>query len=100
VHVDDVAQGLIMLLESDTDGPVDIGTGEGTRVRTLVESIASEIGREDLIRFDGATPPAGEPDIVVARPTKLRAIGWRPRPLREGLAQTISWYREHERNPA
>lgn len=94
VHVADVASGLTALLESRADGPVDVGTGEGTRVRTLVESIARQIGRQDLIRFDGATPPAGEPDIVVASPAALRALGWHPRPLPEGLAETIAWYRE------
>jgi nucleoside-diphosphate-sugar epimerase len=94
VHVSDVAAALISLLESDIDGPADIGTGEGTRVRTLVESIAREIGREDLIRFDGATPPAGEPDVVVASPSTLQSIGWQPRPLSQGLAETIGWYRE------
>ena len=94
VHVADVASGLMALLESSATGPVDIGTGEGTRVRTLVESIARLIGRQDLVRFDGATPPAGEPDIVVASPAALRALGWHPRPLSEGLAETIAWYRE------
>lgn len=94
VHVGDVASGLLALLESESDGPVDIGTGEGTRVRTLVELISQRIGRQDLLRFDGATPPAGEPDVVVASPTALRSTGWRPRPLSEGLAETIDWYRE------
>ena len=98
VYVDDVASGLLALLASDIDGPADIGTGAGTRVRAVVEQIAQEIGREDLIRFDGATPPAGEPDVVVARPVALGSIGWRPRALREGLAETIGWYRE--RKPA
>jgi nucleoside-diphosphate-sugar epimerase len=96
VHVDDVASGLLALLQSETDGPADIGTGEGTRVRTLVESIAQQIGRQDLLRFDGATPPAGEPDVVVASPAALRSIGWRPRPLSQGLAETIAWYRERK----
>jgi nucleoside-diphosphate-sugar epimerase len=94
VHVSDVASGLLALLESASAGPIDIGTGEGTRVRTLVESIAEQIGRQELLRFDGATPPAGEPDVVVASPAALRSIGWCPRPLSEGLAQTIAWYRE------
>jgi len=100
VHVSDVANGMLTLLEGDVDGPADVGTGEGTRVRTLVESIAQQIGREDLIRFDGATPPAGEPDVVVASPAVLRSAGWHPRPLLEGLAETIDWYRARERNPA
>ncbi|MBV8083014.1 MAG: NAD-dependent epimerase/dehydratase [Candidatus Eremiobacteraeota bacterium] len=94
IHVSDVASALVALLGSDVDGPVDIGSGEGTPVRTVVEWIARDMNRADLVSFDGPPPLPEEPDTMVARPTELRSLGWACRPLREGLTQTIEWYRE------
>lgn len=96
VHVGDVASGLLALLESELEGPVDIGTGEGTPVRTVVELIARQIGREELTHFDGAVPPPEEPGQLVASPLALKSLGWRPRSLPAGLAETISWYKERK----
>jgi nucleoside-diphosphate-sugar epimerase len=94
IHVADVASALISLLDSNIEGPVDVGSGEGTPVRSVVEWIANDMQREDLVHFDGPEPPADEPDVGHARSSELRSLGWKCRPLHEGLAQTISWYRE------
>ena len=92
LHVEDASGALIALLESDLCGAVNIGSGEATEVRAIMERIAHFAGRPELVHVDD-TP--SEVPLVVADVHRLREeLGWRPRlGLNEGLAQTIDWWR-------
>ena len=93
VHVSDVATALVTLLRDERDGPVDIGTGQGSTIRHVAEAIARQLNRPELVRFDGAPPDASEPASLIADARALRALGWLPRTLETGLAETIAWHR-------
>jgi nucleoside-diphosphate-sugar epimerase len=93
VHVRDVAAALVTLLRGERDGPVDIGTGQGSTIRHVAEEIARQLNRPELVRFDGAPPEASEPASLIADARALRALGWLPRTLETGLAETIAWHR-------
>ncbi len=101
LHVADVAGGLVATLRSGLTGPVHVGAGEGVSVRALVETLGDLTGRSDLLRFGVLPRPAGDPARVVADTTKLRTgSGWSPRyTLREGLADTVAWWRGRELSP-
>ena len=75
VHVEDVAAGLLCLLESRADGPVNVGRGVGRTVGSVALMIAELMGRPDLVT---ARPRGLEPAGLVADPTRLRSLGWRP----------------------
>ena len=92
VHVADAGRALIDLLGSQVQGPADIGTGIGTSVRDAAEQIAAHIGTPDLLRFDRPAPE-DESEKLVAAPHELLELGWRPRFLQDGLAQTVAWHR-------
>ncbi|HME82037.1 MAG TPA: NAD(P)-dependent oxidoreductase [Candidatus Eremiobacteraceae bacterium] len=93
VHVADVANAFVRLLESERDGPVDIGTGRGVSVHGAAQEIGRQIGRPDLLRFDGPEPTGSEPRVLVAQPAELQALGWRARHIETGFAETIAWHR-------
>jgi dTDP-glucose 4,6-dehydratase len=93
-YVDDEVDGLLGLLESSWDTPMNIGNPHETTVLELARLVleltgsSSEIVHEDL-PFDD--PVRRRPDISVAE----RELGWRPQvPLRDGLTRTLQWYRE------
>jgi nucleoside-diphosphate-sugar epimerase len=98
LHVTDVAGAFCALLESDVEGPVNIGSGDAPPVRSVVERIAAALGRTDLVRFGARPTPAGEPPLVVADTTRLREeLRWSPRfNLERGLADTIEWWRTQD----
>jgi nucleoside-diphosphate-sugar epimerase len=98
VHVADVGAALAAILDSATEGPVNIGSGTGTSVRAVATTIGELIGRPDLLRFGtigeaGLTSPP-----VVAHPRRLtEEVGWRSiRTLREGLTESVEWWRAAE----
>ncbi|MFQ5528414.1 MAG: NAD-dependent epimerase/dehydratase family protein [Thermoanaerobaculia bacterium] len=92
LFVEDAADALVRVLDSDLSGPVNIASGEGIRVRDLVRRIADRTGGAELVEWG---VPDGHP-FVVADTTRLRnELGWRPAiGLDEGMDRTVSWWRE------
>jgi CDP-glucose 4,6-dehydratase len=73
------------------------GDGEPHAVREVLELIAEVAGSELEPDYQGLGNPAGEIDRQFVDSSKLRELtGWRPEvSLRDGLAHTVEWYREH-----
>jgi nucleoside-diphosphate-sugar epimerase len=94
LHVDDVADALIHLLQSEVVGPVNIGSGSAVAVRTIIEMVAQECGRPELVRLGARSAPESEPMLLVADVRRLRdEVGWRPRIcLIDGLRETVRWW--------
>jgi dTDP-glucose 4,6-dehydratase len=93
-YVDDEVRGFLALLDSDLDGPVNIGNPDEFTVKELAEVVlevtgsTSEIVYEDLPVDD---PAKRRPDITRAR----TELGWEPEiKLREGIERTAAWFRD------
>jgi nucleoside-diphosphate-sugar epimerase len=96
LFVEDVADAMARLLESDVRGPINVASGVPIALRDIVTRIGALVGRPELIRL-GAIPPAStDVPIVVADTTRLeQELEWRPRwDLDAGLQKTIAWWRE------
>lgn len=102
LYVEDAASAYLAIAAAlDRDGvrgeAFNAGGGRSYKVGEVVAMIAelSGTGVEPDIR--GTGNPEGEIDRQYVDPTKLRdVVGWEPAvELREGLAKTIDWYREH-----
>jgi GDP-D-mannose 3',5'-epimerase len=88
-YIDDLLDGIILLMHSDLENGVNIGRQEYVSVNELVEVIADVSGKTvHTVHIDG---PVG----VKARNFRIGrigAIGWISRiPLREGIARTYPW---------
>jgi nucleoside-diphosphate-sugar epimerase len=96
LYAEDVASALVALLESDYMGPVNIGSGEPIRLRTIIDRIGQLLGRSELIRI-GAVPPATtDKPFVVADTARLRSLDWAPKwTLDDGLRAAIEFWRHH-----
>jgi nucleoside-diphosphate-sugar epimerase len=94
IHVEDAASAFIALLESEVQGPVNIGSGNPIALRVAIEQVGRQLGRADLIRF-GTRTAGSEPDHFWANIQRLvREVGWTPRyNLETGIGQTIAWWR-------
>jgi nucleoside-diphosphate-sugar epimerase len=102
LHVADVGAAFAHLLDSDIQGPGNIGSDERIAVAELVERIALEIGRPDLVRLGARSPPSDEPPLLVPDVRRLRdEVHWRPQfSLSSGLSDTIAWWRAQLHVPA
>jgi nucleoside-diphosphate-sugar epimerase len=95
VFVEDVAAALVRLVGSRLEGAVNVGSGEATSVRAVVEAIAERVGGSADVRFGARGEAEHEPPLVVADVTRLRGeLGWVPGvALDEGIDRTVSWWR-------
>jgi dTDP-glucose 4,6-dehydratase len=93
-YVEDEVRGLLALLDSDLDGPCNIGNPDEFTVRELADLVievtdsTSEVVHEDLPVDD---PAKRRPDITRAR----TELGWEPKvQLREGIERTVEWFKD------
>ena len=96
LFVDDCVEGLLLAGERyDGADPVNLGTGVETSIRDLAEAIADATGFEGEIVWD-TSMPNGQPRRSLDASRAEELFGFRARTaLREGLARTVAWYREH-----
>jgi len=92
-YVDDLVEGLLLLMERGDHQPVNIGNPNEMTIlqfaRLIIEltASASEIVYRPLPQDD---PQIRQPDITRAR----GVLGWEPRvPVELGISRTIDWYR-------
>jgi nucleoside-diphosphate-sugar epimerase len=95
LHVADVGAAFAAVLDSQFEGPVNIGSDERIALADLIERIGRQIGRPDLLRLGSRPAPPHEPLLLVPAIHRLRdEVRWRPRfTLNEGLSDTIAWWR-------
>jgi GDP-L-fucose synthase len=94
LYVDDLAEACLFLMNFEgalPTMPINIGTGRGTSIQKLAETIASVVGFRGTLAFDPSKPD-GAPEKVLDS-TRLRSLGWTARTsLEEGLQRTYEWY--------
>jgi dTDP-glucose 4,6-dehydratase len=92
-YVSDEVEGIYRLFMSDVTEPVNIGNPDEFRVSELADLVLELTGSSSEIRhlpLPEDDPKVRQPDITRAR----ELLDWEPQvPLREGLAQTIEFFR-------
>jgi nucleoside-diphosphate-sugar epimerase len=98
LHVSDVADAFVSLLDSEVNGIVNIGSGKPVSIKELVIQIARHLGKEDDIRLGALPARVNEPPFIVADNRRLvQEVGWRQNyDLDRGIEKTIDWWtRKH-----
>ncbi len=92
-YVTDLVDGIIRLLESDVNEPVNIGNPHELTIKQIAETIIAMTGSQSRLVYE----PLPEDDPKVRRPDITRArtlLGWEPKvSLEEGLTKTIEYFR-------
>lgn len=90
--VDDMADGLLKMMESDEEGPVNLGNPEEIKIKDLAKMIIDLTGSLSEIvfcRLPSDDPQKRKPDISLAK----TALGWSPKVnLKNGLKKTIDFF--------
>lgn len=93
-YITDLIDGLLRLLESDVQTPVNLGNPDERTIRDLAEVVIELVGSESDIT-DEPLPPQ---DPTVRKPDISKAtaeLGWSPEvPLEDGLHRTIDYFEE------
>ena len=98
-HVSDEVRGIVTLLDSTVNEPINIGNPNEFTMEKLAELVLSITGsKSEIIRVPLPTEREGDPkqrcpDITFARD----ALGWEPSvSLSEGLSRMVHYFRTHE----
>jgi GDP-L-fucose synthase len=98
LHVDDMATACLHLLEH-YDGPeqVNIGTGVDATVKEIADLVAEAVGYCGETHWDTSKPDGTAQKLLDV--SKINGLGWSASvSLRQGVEQTVSWFREHHGN--
>jgi dTDP-glucose 4,6-dehydratase len=92
-YITDLVDGIIRLMLSDLNEPVNIGNPAEMTVAGIAQTIIEMTGATSKIVYRPLPtddPKVRKPDITKAR----TLLGWEPKvPLREGLTKTIEYFR-------
>ncbi|MCU1458547.1 MAG: NAD-dependent epimerase/dehydratase family protein [Actinomycetia bacterium] len=90
--VDDEVRGILGLLESGWNGPMNIGNPDEYTILELAEMVKEVTGSTSEVVFEPLPvddPTRRRPDITLA----TRELGWRPEiDLRTGLTRMYQWF--------
>ncbi len=94
LYAEDVARGMMLVVESGYNKPVNLGSGEGCTIEQLVNTIIAHVDKKPHIFWKEGEHSKDK--VRVMDISRATALGWRPRiSLDEGIARTMEWYREN-----
>jgi GDP-L-fucose synthase len=99
IYVDDCADAIVLAAEkyNDVTTPLNIGTGIGTSIRELVETLSTVTGFRGKIQWNADKPDGAMMKVLDVSRMKRILDGWAPpTPLELGLERTITWYRANK----
>jgi UDP-glucose 4-epimerase len=95
VYVDDVVAAFEAIVRARRwNERVTLASGVSTPLRRVAELVREAVGSDSEIRTPGGDPATGENESYAAQPDAPR-LGFRPRPLPEGIASYVAWIRRH-----
>jgi GDP-L-fucose synthase len=99
IYVEDCADAIVMAAEryDDASIPLNIGTGVGTSIKELAETLSATTGYKGKLNWNADKPDGAAMKVLdVARMKGVLDRWTPPTSLREGLARTIAWYRANK----
>jgi len=92
-YVSDLVDGLLRLMEADTNDPVNIGNPHEVTIEEIARTIIRLVGSSSKIVYRPLPiddPKQRRPDITRAR----TLLGWEPKiGLEEGLLKTVDYFK-------
>ena len=97
LYVEDAADAIMLATEHyNSSDPVNIGSGQETTVKSLVEKISRLMDFKGGILWD-KTKPDGQPRRCLDTSKARERFGFEAKtPLDKGLKKTIDWYRSQK----
>lgn len=93
-YVSDLVEGLLRLIESEEEYPVNLGNPNEMTILDFAHYIRDKVGNNVGVQFKplpSDDPKIRRPDISKAK----RVLDWEPRvPLEEGIQKTVEHFRE------
>lgn len=98
LHVDDLASASLFLMEHYNKAEIiNVGSGQEVTIAELAALVGEVVEFHGTVRRNEEMPDGTPRKLLDV--SKLSALGWKSRiALREGLADTYSWFLKNEKN--
>lgn len=91
-YVDDIVDGIVRLMRSELEGPVNIGSAQYVTVQELVDTIMNIAGKQLDVRW--VEGPVGVRSRNFSH-TRIESLGWQMNySLHDGISLTYPWIAE------
>ncbi len=99
LYIDDCADAIILAMKSySSPEPLNIGQGEGVKIRDLAKAIAKAADFRGETVWDSSIPD-GSAYKVVDSARARKALNWEPKmTTEEGIKKTVDWFCKHYSN--
>lgn len=94
IYVTDAADLYVRLLMTSEAGAFNVATGRAATIRSVIEFLAEQRQRKDLLKFGAIKPPANEPPVLLANMAKVSVrLGWdAPTSVESGLRTVLAMH--------
>lgn len=99
LYVEDCADAIVLAAETYDDCalPLNIGTGVGTTIKELAETLSAVTNYRGRLLWNTDKPDGTAKKVLDVARMRRVLDGWAPPTgLRDGLAKTIAWYRANK----
>jgi nucleoside-diphosphate-sugar epimerase len=96
LFVEDLADAFVTVLDRDIIGAVNLASGTPVKIKDIVNTIARQLNRAELIQLGALPAPANDPPLLLADISRLRnEVQWQPHyDLTTAIDKTIQWQLE------
>ena len=89
IYAEDVARGMLHMVENQITEPVNLGSGTGITIKELAETVGDTLGKEIVWDKD---KPIGD-KIRIFDTKRAESHGFKPKvSLKDGIKNTIEWF--------
>ncbi|MHC5540129.1 NAD-dependent epimerase/dehydratase family protein [Singulisphaera rosea] len=99
IYVEDCADAIVLAAETydDSSIPLNIGTGIGTSIKELAETVHTVSKYQGKLAWNTDKPDGALKKVLDVTRMKSALGGWTaPTNLKDGLEKTITWYRDNK----
>lgn len=94
IHAQDVARGMMLVVEKGETRPVNLGSGRGRTIKEVVDIIVDNLDPKPAVVWDTSKPSGDRVRLMDI--SRAKSIGFSPAvSLEAGIKDTMQWYREN-----
>ena len=91
IYSKDVALGMMKVIEKGYNKPINLGSGEGVKIKEIAENIAVLMPDKCDLVWDTSKPSGDKKRLMSTE--RAKSIGIEAKtPLKEGIKNTIDWF--------
>lgn len=95
IHARDVAAGMILAMEKGLGKVINLGSGEETSIKDIVNIIAVNMKNKPEVVWDTSKPSGDRKRLMDI--SRARALGFNPQiSIQDGIKEVMEWYLENK----